>query len=414
MFSWSSSLGATKYQIEVHGPSSATVDVISTSHSVAVGPGSYTWRVRAYNSSGWSAWTSTRAFNVSQPPQEPTSTLSVRADSPVNILVIAPDGSRIGYDPAINEPINDIPGATYTGPRTEPQIITIPNPLQGDYNISVFGTGTGNYRVTVESSANGTTIDNLTFNGTISEGGMENYQIALHENYDLVSISNAVPSYFWIIIAATAATIGVTSLLNYAHVRKKSESEQPSSKITKDKSEPEHTSSKVRKDASGTTVQNWTGKSDSFTFVWDGKDGGDKTAPDGTYNVVISGANLAGNALAPGSKQVAVDIKLPAVTGISIYPTSFMPSIGQTTKLSYTLSENCHVTVRVHKGDDSLIATLVNNASQSSGPRSVTWNGKTSSGSMVPAGTYTVKLYVTDRAGNKAATYPITSTVTIR
>jgi hypothetical protein len=45
--------------------------------------------------------------------------------------------------------------------------------------------------------------------------------------------------------------------------------------------------------------------------------------------------------------------------------------------------------------------------------QSIVWNGKDSSNVVVPAGTYTIKIYVVDKAGNKALTYPINKTVTV-
>jgi flagellar hook assembly protein FlgD len=56
---------------------------------------------------------------------------------------------------------------------------------------------------------------------------------------------------------------------------------------------------------------------------------------------------------------------------------------------------------------------LLNNVLQSNGFHSVVWNGKDSSNLIVPAGIYTVKIYVVDKAGNKALTYPIIKTVTV-
>ncbi len=168
------------------------------------------------------------------------------------------------------------------------------------------------------------------------------------------------------------------------------------------------------KGLSGVTLRRWSGTGNSLSVVWDGKDSSGLILNDGTYNLVLSGADLAGNQLAPKTIQVKVDKVRPAVSSVSMYPTSFSPRSGQTTKLSYTLSESCYVTVSVYSSSGSLARTLVNNVLQSSGLHSATWNGKSSSGTSVSAGTYTFRLYVTDGAGNTAATYPITRTVTVR
>jgi hypothetical protein len=66
-FSWSSSSGALEYQIEIIGPTSKLEIVSSTSYKVTLTPGSYTWRVRAHGSTGWSDWSPTRSFTISLP-----------------------------------------------------------------------------------------------------------------------------------------------------------------------------------------------------------------------------------------------------------------------------------------------------------------------------------------------------------
>jgi hypothetical protein len=68
-FSWSNSLGATSYQIEISGPSSKLETVYSTSFTTTLGQGSYNWRVRAENSYGWSEWTSMWNFIINSQSQ---------------------------------------------------------------------------------------------------------------------------------------------------------------------------------------------------------------------------------------------------------------------------------------------------------------------------------------------------------
>ena len=105
----------------------------------------------------------------------------VAADSPVNILVTAPNGDKIGYDPTTGTTINEIAGATYTGPDSEHQVIQIPNPQEGNYAIDIFGTDTGTYTITLESLASdGSTIDVVTWTRTTESGqhDTQNMEIA--------------------------------------------------------------------------------------------------------------------------------------------------------------------------------------------------------------------------------------------
>ena len=74
----------------------------------------------------------------------------VRIESPVDALITAPDGRRVGFDFATGEVVNEIPGATYSGPGTEPQVIIIPDGLEGDYTIQLVGTTSGEYTMRTE------------------------------------------------------------------------------------------------------------------------------------------------------------------------------------------------------------------------------------------------------------------------
>lgn len=82
------------------------------------------------------------------PPPSPISRyLSIFALSPIDILVTAPDGSKIGKDPASGNEIDQIDGAFYSGPDVPGEYVFIPNPTVGQYTISVQGVATGTYHV---------------------------------------------------------------------------------------------------------------------------------------------------------------------------------------------------------------------------------------------------------------------------
>ena len=77
--------------------------------------------------------------------------------SPANLLVVAPDGRKVGY--TSTGMINEITGAFYTGADTENEFIVIPNPLDGEYKIETVGTGDGEYTVAVSSISNNLVTD---------------------------------------------------------------------------------------------------------------------------------------------------------------------------------------------------------------------------------------------------------------
>ncbi len=65
--------------------------------------------------------------------------------SPVDGMITAPDGRRVGYDPVTGQIVNEIPGAYYTGNDTDVEFILIPGDLEGDYTITTVGTASGSY-----------------------------------------------------------------------------------------------------------------------------------------------------------------------------------------------------------------------------------------------------------------------------
>lgn len=63
--------------------------------------------------------------------------------SPADIVVVAPDGLKVGKNFATGDEFNQIPDAFYSGFGTDEEYITIPNPLDGVYKIITQGTGNG-------------------------------------------------------------------------------------------------------------------------------------------------------------------------------------------------------------------------------------------------------------------------------
>lgn len=87
--------------------------------------------------------------------------------SPANLLVVAPDGKKVGYT-SVGE-INEIEGAFYTGADTENEFIVIPTPLDGEYRVETVGTGDGKYTVAVSSISGDNAVD-TEYTGTTKVG----------------------------------------------------------------------------------------------------------------------------------------------------------------------------------------------------------------------------------------------------
>jgi len=99
---------------------------------------------------------------------------------PANLCVTDPQGLHVGFDPSTGQAVNEISGAVYSGPGSEPQVIAIPDPLDGNYEVLLIGTATGNYSVTTEFVALQQTITQ-NYSGEIVEGAVYAYSVTLSD-----------------------------------------------------------------------------------------------------------------------------------------------------------------------------------------------------------------------------------------
>jgi flagellar hook assembly protein FlgD len=112
-------------------------------------------------------------------------------------------------------------------------------------------------------------------------------------------------------------------------------------------------------------------------------------------------------------KKVIVDTTAPIVTGFTVSPNPFTPPSEMTT-ISYTLSEPCRVTIKIlTKPPWTVQRKLINNVKQTSGVHSILWDGKDTFGTLLPPGTYHLRVLVRDLAKNKATIYPIKTIIEI-
>lgn len=91
----------------------------------------------------WLTYDMSSAYNMS-------STFVTTLSSSANLYITDPKNRHIGTDPITGEPVNEIPGASYTGPGAELNEAIIPNPLDGVYDIRIIGTSTVTYTLVVE------------------------------------------------------------------------------------------------------------------------------------------------------------------------------------------------------------------------------------------------------------------------
>jgi hypothetical protein len=120
-------------------------------------------------------------------PSTSGSFLGIKLACPVNLLVEASNGSRIGYDSTSGQILNELSGVYYSGTNDDPKIAIIPNPTDDPYKLKLSGTATGNYTLTAERYVEG----QLTGNPISTVGEIANN---VHKEYTLQTAGNAQPT----------------------------------------------------------------------------------------------------------------------------------------------------------------------------------------------------------------------------
>jgi len=125
------------------------------------------------------------------------------------------------------------------------------------------------------------------------------------------------------------------------------------------------------------------------TFIWDGKVSG-KTLSSGSYSV-----RATPYASGKAGTVKTMTVKILAQPGVSV--TKLSPSTlkaNGTNKLTLTFkwTHLCDVRVDVVTSKYAFVTTLYTAANQSARSQTLTWDGRNASGSLVPAGTYKIKI----------------------
>jgi flagellar hook assembly protein FlgD len=128
------------------------------------------------------------------------------------------------------------------------------------------------------------------------------------------------------------------------------------------------------------------------------------------YTYVLSGTDVGGST-ASRSGTVTVDTTAPVVSELTASPDPFSPKLGETTTISFNLSESAYAKVTIYNSSGTRVRTLTSGSFKTNLSRSFTWNGKTNGGSVVRAGIYTYRVSTRDKAGNNAD--PVSGTVTV-
>ncbi|HYH91679.1 MAG TPA: FlgD immunoglobulin-like domain containing protein, partial [Candidatus Saccharimonadales bacterium] len=148
-------------------------------------------------------------------------------------------------------------------------------------------------------------------------------------------------------------------------------------------------------DRSGTSRRLWTfDERSSWATTWTGRNDAGTILPDGRYTFRVNGRDRAGN-LKIVDKSILIDrtIKLHKWSDYS-----FDPRDGQTSRMTVSLRRSARVTVTIYLGS-TRIRRIWTDKALAAGSHGWTWNGKTSGGTYVKAGTYRVVVLATSTYG---------------
>lgn len=129
--------------------------------------------------SGHTKTLATAAMYLSNRPTAVASlpTLAISLASPATLLITDDRSRRAGYDPTNRKTILEIPGATYGGPESKPQLVLVPLPT-GQYKVDVTGTGDGEYHLGI-ARLSGEKVEESLFVESIAAGQGQTYTVVV-------------------------------------------------------------------------------------------------------------------------------------------------------------------------------------------------------------------------------------------
>ena len=152
--------------------------------------------------------------------QSQTTGLEVVADSSIDILVVGPSGQEIGYNGSAV--VNTLPGALFTGPGTEPEMILIPGNESGVYKITTFGRASGAFNITVTSFVQSSIIiSSVRLNGTATRGSEQSYYLSRSDSGELALQHPALLGYLFYVGIGVGLALVVTALAGILYIRRR-------------------------------------------------------------------------------------------------------------------------------------------------------------------------------------------------
>lgn len=147
----------------------------------------------------------------------------------------------------------------------------------------------------------------------------------------------------------------------------------------------------------------------SYSYNWNGTDNNNAAVASANYKAQVGVYNTASQ----DAKSYTFNftnsggtVTAPVVS-VSVTPTTFDPSKGQSTTINYSSNASASVDVFV-KQNGSVVKTLRASSAQPAGSYALTWNGVSDSGTTMLPNTYTVEVNAVNTAGTDTKTASVT------
>ena len=157
------------------------------------------------------------------------------------------------------------------------------------------------------------------------------------------------------------------------------------------------------RNADGATLHEATGSGSTATATWNALRDGTPVS-DGTYGYVVDATDAWRNTATAATGSIRVDTIAPTlsdVTPAADAVTTFSPNgdgVRDSAALAGAISEAGTISVRIRNAAETTVRSFT--VSTGAGNAAITWNGRAEDGSIVPDGTYDVRLTPRDAAGN--------------
>jgi len=153
------------------------------------------------------------------------------------------------------------------------------------------------------------------------------------------------------------------------------------------------------RNASGDQVRSFSTNvsAGAFSIPWDGKANDGAVVPDGTYDVRLVPVDTLGNR---GTLETITVRSIALLRAVKTSKTVFYPqdrdTLGTTSVLSFSINRAATVTWTIRNANGDVVDTRYANAALEAGTHSLTYDGRTVDGVLLPKGKYTSHVTATD------------------